>query len=172
MTLLLRHLQCRIALAVCVLALLGGVIRAQATPDVLLALDQRFGRALFSSCRLTVDLPATAAGQAVLTCAPNLANPVDARAIRRLSSRELRQLRTLVGQLRLPNQTAGDITVDPSSTDGVLETLFVTGTASPWAATVSGHPDFRDGANAQLLAELHKLIRELQPRLADQLRPQ
>jgi len=129
--------------------------------NVMLTLQQQFGRALYRQCRLDV-VTYQDSGSASMQCVLNI-SPArkDRVASRQLTREEAARIVALVrdGKLREGNHVGTDTT----HSDGIFETLKVTTSTSETAVLVtSGNVSFSTGPRRALLDLLQSVLNELQ----------
>jgi hypothetical protein len=149
-------------MAALLIAVIAIVFAGQAESDrnIMLSLQQQFGRALFRECRL--DLVAyQGAGSVSMRCVRNI-RPAqkDAVARRELTRDEVARLVALVRDGKLLE--GGHVGTDTTHADGMFETLKVTSTSGTAVLVTSGNSSFATGPRQSLLDLLHSVLHELQ----------
>lgn len=121
------------------------------------SLEQRFGRAIFRSCELTVEM-VERIGRATLRCVWNTSPPSDFISNRALTSQETERLLALTtGSDILSDAGTGN---DLQAADGVTETVTIQRGVERTVLVASGNPSF-EGSRHQLLNLLHSIIEDL-----------
>lgn len=135
---------------------------AQSDGAIQLSLNRRYGRALFSSCELTVTISA-GTGSSLMQCfrVPGAASPPDLLQNRTLAARDVTEI------LRLSRASdlfaGGHVGSDATAGDGLFETLKVTESGRKTAVLVSsGNATFESGSRRELIVLLHAMLNEMQ----------
>jgi hypothetical protein len=128
-----------------------------------LTLEQRFGRAEYQMCRIDVEFEA-AAGWAKARCTLNVAPSREITAERVLRIAEIKNFTALAIDSAL--FAGGNLGIDSTSVDGVLETLTASKGGQTVGLVASGNPTFASGARKRLVDQLHSLLNELRERAA------
>ena len=137
----------------------GPVSSSAETPALRISLEQRFGRAMFRSCDLTIEVVERLA-RSVLRCVWNIAPASDLMSQRTLTSQETQRLLALTTGNDILSGTASG--KDLASTDGVTETVTIQRGTEITVLVASGNPSFETGSRRELLNFLHSIIEDLQ----------
>jgi hypothetical protein len=134
--------------------------QAQSDRNILLSLQQQFGRAVFRQCRLDL-VTYQDSGSVSMQCVRNL-TPArkDAVGRRDLTREEVARVVALVRDGNL--MEGGHVGTDTTYRDGIFETLKVTSTAGTAVLVTSGNVSFSTGPRRTLLDLLQSFLRELQ----------
>lgn len=140
-----------------VMLAIASVCLAEA-PPLQVSLEQRFGRALFRSCVLQIQV-IERAGRGALRCVRNTSPPTEFASERALTPQELERLRRLSSGSGLFSGTA--IGKSFEAVDGVTETVSVQRGSERIVLVASGNPSFETGSRRELLNLLHSIVEDL-----------
>jgi hypothetical protein len=152
--------SCGILVVSLLIASGDGGTSAQPADTLQITLNQVFGKAVFSSCQLTITI-FDGAGGSSMKC-NRLPGPVPTTEIahdRALKAYEVTQLLRLS---RASNFFVGDhVGSDTTAHDGVFETLKVTESKRTVVLVSSGNKTFTTDTRRELLALLYSILNDL-----------
>jgi hypothetical protein len=140
------------------LALCPLLASAQPARTIGISLNQQFGKAEFSECRLDAGTY-EGAGRASVRCVWNHTPPIVLMHERALTPAEATRLLMLVRESDL--LSGGHIGTDSTGVDGIFETLKVTEARGTAVLVTSGNSTFTLGSRRNLLDLLQTLLDEL-----------